>query len=231
MPRSVADATRFTPTGPVAGTAETPQQRVARLREAAKKAKAEKMAGSFMDQLVDKGRLWADRAHRITAIGLIGATFVCGAITVYAFTDMAIYNSKRKAERKQKMLEEAALNPPVNFAADAATATADTATATAAVAGIAEPRPSAWERVKSWGLSGMTPADQEYKNAFEKARETEQAEAEKLMAPIIVQATKEGRDHGDRIDRLGADDLVKGEKAKGGSVGVMSSVTGWWSGR
>jgi hypothetical protein len=74
MPRSVADATRFTPTGPVAGTAETPQQRVARLREAAKKAKAEKMAGSFMDQLVDKGRLWADRAHRITAIGLIGAT-------------------------------------------------------------------------------------------------------------------------------------------------------------
>ncbi|KAI5815162.1 hypothetical protein BZA77DRAFT_316588 [Pyronema omphalodes] len=225
MPRSVADATRFTPTGPVAGTAETPQQRVARLREAAKKAKAEKMAGSFMDQLVDKGRLWADRAHRITAIGLIGATVVCGAITVYAFTDMAIYNTKRKAERKQKMLEEAALNPPAVVVA------ADAATGNIAVAEIAEPRPSAWERVKTWGLSGMTPADQEYKNAFEKAREAERAEAEKLVAPVVVQATKEGRDHGDRIDRLGADDLVKGEKPKGGSVGVMSSVTGWWSGR
>jgi hypothetical protein len=123
------------------------------------------------------------------------------------------------------MLEEAALNPPVIAVA------ADAATGTVAVAEIAEPRPSAWERVKTWGLSGMTPADQEYKNAFEKAREAERAEAEKLMAPIVAQATKEGRDHGDRIDRLAADDLVKGEKPKGGSVGVMSSITGWWSGR
>ena len=82
MPRSVADATRFTPTGPHAFTAapapgstgETPQQRVARLRDAARKAKDQKMAGTMMDRIVDRGRVWADRAHRITAVGLIGAT-------------------------------------------------------------------------------------------------------------------------------------------------------------
>jgi hypothetical protein len=81
MPRSVADATRFTPTGPhaftqasVASGGETPQQRVARLREAARKAKTEKAAGSAFDRILDRGRIWADRAHRVVAVGLMGAT-------------------------------------------------------------------------------------------------------------------------------------------------------------
>ena len=81
--RTVADATRFTPSGPHAFTAaaaaapgggESPQQRVARLRDAARRAKAERDAGTLMDRVVERGRTWADRAHRITAVGLIGAT-------------------------------------------------------------------------------------------------------------------------------------------------------------
>lgn len=83
-PRSVADATRFTATGPHAFTRtppasptpaaapETPQQRVARLRGAAQQAKLAQV--STFDRLVDRGRIWADRAHRVVAIGLIGAT-------------------------------------------------------------------------------------------------------------------------------------------------------------
>jgi hypothetical protein len=82
-PRSVADATRFTATGPHAFTrappssgsasgGETPQQRVARLREAANRAKMDQV-GTF-DRIVDRGRIWADRAHKVVAIGLIGAT-------------------------------------------------------------------------------------------------------------------------------------------------------------
>lgn len=80
-PRSVADATRFTATGPHAFTrapptvgtnSETPQQRVARLRGAAKQAKLDKI--STFDRIVDRGRIWADRAHKVVAIGLIGAT-------------------------------------------------------------------------------------------------------------------------------------------------------------
>ncbi|RPB09680.1 hypothetical protein P167DRAFT_547803 [Morchella conica CCBAS932] len=85
-PRSVADATRFTATGPHAftrapptsgssgGGGETPQQRVARLREAANRAKMDQV-GMF-DRIVDRGRVWADRAHKVVAIGLIGATDV-----------------------------------------------------------------------------------------------------------------------------------------------------------
>lgn len=89
----------------------------------------------------------------------------------------------------------------------------------------------AWGRLKSWAMSGMTPADQEYKTVFEKARDEERKEAERLMVPIVVEANREDRNRGDRIDRLGADDLVKDEPEKGGSVGTLASLTGWWTGR
>src|SRR6266702_383307 len=89
MARSAMDATRFTATGPCAhskpGTKasvlafadppppnETPQQKVARLREAARRAKLEQV--SRFDKVVAKGRVVADTAHRFTAITLIAAT-------------------------------------------------------------------------------------------------------------------------------------------------------------
>ena len=83
--RSPADATRFTSTGPHAqqftafsssapppANGETPQQRIARIRESARKSKLDKI--TIMDKLYVHGRVWADRAHRAVALGLIGAT-------------------------------------------------------------------------------------------------------------------------------------------------------------
>lgn len=55
--------------GPVG---ETPQQRVARLKAAAAKAKSAQV--SQFDKWVLVGRRWADRAHRFTAFTLIGVT-------------------------------------------------------------------------------------------------------------------------------------------------------------
>ncbi|KFY54075.1 hypothetical protein V496_07327, partial [Pseudogymnoascus sp. VKM F-4515 (FW-2607)] len=98
MARSPTDATRFTSTTPhatkpfypasanpgpstlpahdssaaAAPAGETPQQKVRRLREAANRAREGRMTG--FDRLVVRGRVWADRAHRVTAIGLIGIT-------------------------------------------------------------------------------------------------------------------------------------------------------------
>jgi hypothetical protein len=89
MPRSVADATRFTPTAPHAHSKspipssptatsprntpqETPQQKVARLRAAALKAKAGRI--STFDRIVVTGRAWADRAHRFVTLSLVGLT-------------------------------------------------------------------------------------------------------------------------------------------------------------
>jgi hypothetical protein len=98
-PRSASDATRFTSTTPhvsakpppsaanlgkpsitprsllqrsPAVPGETTQQRVARLREAATKARDAKV--SNFDRVLLRGRVWADRAHRFTALSLIGLT-------------------------------------------------------------------------------------------------------------------------------------------------------------
>jgi hypothetical protein len=94
MPRSVADATRFTATVPHAHSKsshipstsptapsptnrprETPQQRVTRLRAAALKAKAGKI--STADKIIVRGRIWADRAHRFVTLSLVGLTGLC----------------------------------------------------------------------------------------------------------------------------------------------------------
>ena len=101
MPKSAIDATRFTPTTPHASAkhppsppssnvassstasplpnrtmpgppGETPQQKVRRLREAAARARDAKVSG--FDRVLVRGRVWADRAHRFTALSLIGIT-------------------------------------------------------------------------------------------------------------------------------------------------------------
>lgn len=89
MPRSAVDATRFTATGPFANAGrksinpilkyagpappgETPQQKVIRLREAARRAR--QIEVSPFDKAVSVGRLWADRLHRATVYILVGGT-------------------------------------------------------------------------------------------------------------------------------------------------------------
>ncbi|KAI5847991.1 hypothetical protein BZA05DRAFT_117395 [Tricharina praecox] len=239
MPRTVADATRFTATGPHAfsqshasSPAETPQQRVARLRDAARRAKEHRVAGTMFERILDRGRAVADKAHRVVAVGLIGGTVLAGAVTVYAMTDMMIFNRRRRAElglaKGTPVPAATPAAPPVeHHQPPTEKAEAAAAEAAASIGPVVGP----WTKFKSWALSGMTPADQEYKTAFERQRDEERKQAEAVVAPIVVELTREGRDAGERIDRLGADDLVKGEKPAGGSVGVLSSVTGWWSGR
>lgn len=92
MPRSATDATRFTSTTPHASAkvpssttkpkappqrkpgpaGETPQEKVRRLRAAADAARDAQV--STFDKIIVRGRVWADRAHRFTALSLIGAT-------------------------------------------------------------------------------------------------------------------------------------------------------------
>ncbi|KAI9729741.1 MAG: hypothetical protein M1834_006692 [Cirrosporium novae-zelandiae] len=104
--RSAADATRFTPTGPHAAhqpsnrphfapgpPGETPAQKVARLREARRKQQLAQV--SKFDRIVDRGRIWADRAHRFTALSLIAATGIAGFVTIYSLTDMIVYNRRK----------------------------------------------------------------------------------------------------------------------------------------
>lgn len=94
-PRSVPDATRFTATtvhaaskaatppgrfaSPKSGPApssspllETPEQKVARLRAAHRRAKAAEV--SQLDRFVDKSRRFFDSGHKVAIIGIIAFT-------------------------------------------------------------------------------------------------------------------------------------------------------------
>ncbi len=88
MPRSAKDATRFTSTTPHATAkpqsvnlgskpnggiqGETSQEKIKRLRAAADRARNAQI--STFDKVIIRGRIWADRAHRVTTLVLIGAT-------------------------------------------------------------------------------------------------------------------------------------------------------------
>ncbi|KAF2458058.1 hypothetical protein BDY21DRAFT_256950, partial [Lineolata rhizophorae] len=123
---SAADATRFTSTGPYAGSkfagsqfagrstivrlpedggkvpeGETPAQKIARLRAMADKQKMLRNEMSTFDKVILRGRVWADRAHRFTVyclLGLGGMAVVLGAVSI---VDMAIYSRQKRLEYDQ----------------------------------------------------------------------------------------------------------------------------------
>lgn len=66
---------------------------------------------STLDRFLVRGRVWADRVHRVTTLTLIGATVIAGGFTVYALGDMMIYNRRKRAEfyQEQKALKENAI--------------------------------------------------------------------------------------------------------------------------
>ncbi|KAF2210184.1 hypothetical protein CERZMDRAFT_91192 [Cercospora zeae-maydis SCOH1-5] len=146
MARSPSDATRFTATGPYASSTftsaapgattssridfgsapanETPQQKIQRLRAAA--ARAKQGRETTFDKSVRIGRVWADRAHRFTALSLIGLTILSGAVATAGVTDMILHNRrKRKEWLAQKQIEHARELAIATQAASQGTATED----------------------------------------------------------------------------------------------------------
>ncbi|KXX72940.1 hypothetical protein MMYC01_210213 [Madurella mycetomatis] len=87
------------------GIVETPEQRVARLRAAHRRAKEAQV--SRFDKVVDAGRRVFDSAHRITVYGIVLFTGVAVVATAYTAYDMMRYNKKRTSEwvEAQKKLE------------------------------------------------------------------------------------------------------------------------------
>jgi len=88
---------------------ETPAQKVARLRAAARAAK-ERAAMSPMDRIIDRGRSIADHLHRITTYGLIGLAGISTVIAVYGVTSLITYNRRQKRawiDREMEKLQNA----------------------------------------------------------------------------------------------------------------------------
>ncbi|KAI9778875.1 MAG: hypothetical protein M1839_007838 [Geoglossum umbratile] len=75
---------------------ETPQEKVARLKAAARKAKAGNI--SAFDRVLIRGRIWADRAHRVVTLSLVGLTAISAIYSTVAITDMILYNRRKTRE-------------------------------------------------------------------------------------------------------------------------------------
>ncbi|PWY69578.1 hypothetical protein BO70DRAFT_322737 [Aspergillus heteromorphus CBS 117.55] len=136
MSRSAADATRFTATGPYAhskpGSAApyklpdfmaksgskgqagpsaptTPKEKVERLRAQARAARIAQST-SRVDQMVDFGRRFANKAHKTMVYSLIAASGVCGVLTIYSVFSLTMYNRRQRAlwvEKELQSLEDA----------------------------------------------------------------------------------------------------------------------------
>ncbi|OJD15118.1 hypothetical protein AJ78_04603 [Emergomyces pasteurianus Ep9510] len=81
--------------GPKGAAQETPKQKVERLRAEARAARYAK-AFTPMDRFMPKGRVWADRAHKVTVYTLIAASGIAAALTVYSATSLIIYNRRQR---------------------------------------------------------------------------------------------------------------------------------------
>lgn len=88
---------------------ETPQEKVARLRAAARAAR-EQAHSSPLERAIESGRRWADRAHRFTAYSLILFAGVSVVVAAYGTTSLIAHNRRQKRawiERELDRLDEA----------------------------------------------------------------------------------------------------------------------------
>lgn len=101
-----SNTTTFSSSGP---PGETPAEKVARLRAAARLAK-ERGNLTLADRIIDRGRIWADRAHRFGTYGLIGLTGVSTVVAIYGLTGLIAHNRRQKRawiEREMGRLDDA----------------------------------------------------------------------------------------------------------------------------
>lgn len=87
---------------------ETPAQKVARLRAAARAQREAQYSRS--DRVLARGRIWADVAHRFTTYGLIGLTGVSAVVGAYGLFSLVSHNRRQKRawiEREMDRLAEA----------------------------------------------------------------------------------------------------------------------------
>lgn len=144
---------------------ETAQQKIARLRAAAALAKRGQESG--FDKTVRIGRVWADRAHRVTAISLIGLTVVAGVVASAGITDMLMHNRRRRnewlAEQQRKTavsLQEAKQAAGLGQATEDQMLLINRERAAAAAAEEKKNRPGMFKRASNYLFGGLDKEEQ-----------------------------------------------------------------------
>lgn len=149
-----------------------------------------------MDKLYVHGRVWADRAHRVTALGLIGATVLCGAVTLFTFGEMVVHNRRLKKEyvcpipffprntpfgwladqpRSNTPQSQSTASqtlptlPPADRASlEKTPLVAAAAAGPSAASEDSQPGKGLIATIKTWSMKGLTPVDDEYRDSYSK---------------------------------------------------------------
>ncbi|GKZ31826.1 hypothetical protein AbraIFM66950_000716 [Aspergillus brasiliensis] len=91
------------------GRPESPKEKVERLRAQARAARLAQST-SRVDQMIEVGRRFANKAHKTMVYTLIAASGVCGALTVYSVISLTLYNRRQRAlwvEKEMQRLQDA----------------------------------------------------------------------------------------------------------------------------
>ncbi|PWY77185.1 hypothetical protein BO94DRAFT_538045 [Aspergillus sclerotioniger CBS 115572] len=86
------------------GRPETPKEKVERLRAQARAARLAQST-SRVDNMIELGRRFANKAHKTMVYTLIAASGVCGALTVYSVISLTLYNRRQRALWVEKELQ------------------------------------------------------------------------------------------------------------------------------
>ncbi|KAK6497461.1 hypothetical protein TWF481_011869 [Arthrobotrys musiformis] len=169
-----ADATRFAQnirSPPIPGSGETAQQRVARLREAARRERMNQV--TTFDKVVHHGRRWADNLHRATVFTIMGFSAVTVGITVYSVYGMI---GQSRSNRREYMAELSAEQERQwqswrQSEIDEIVATGIDPEEAARLFDESEEKrrksKTVWGRLKTWAYGGLTPAEETYMSRYE----------------------------------------------------------------
>lgn len=274
MARSPADATRFTATGPYAASSssftpnasnipnpngargtqiqfgappsanETPQQKIARLRAAADAAK--RSTETRFDRTVRIGRLVADKAHRYTAMGLIGATVLTAMVATAGISDMILHNRKRRNEwLAQKRAEESLEVERARKDMQAGAATEDQVLLVRRVAATAEAeearknRPGLIKRSTGWLFGGLSKEETKGgrlgAESLPRVEEVMGEREDRGVLRAVEEKVEERRRTGEKVEEvlqpMGGPLDREAQRTVNAAVDAGKSWTSWLTGR
>ncbi|KAJ4393550.1 hypothetical protein N0V93_002762 [Gnomoniopsis smithogilvyi] len=204
--------------------AETPEQRVARLRAAHEAAKNAKI--SRFDSILARARPFFDSAHRITVIGLVGLTAVAGLMTAYTAYDMLRLEAARLAymrgdatDEQMSLIEQANARPEgfqLPSILSAPKPIAKTASEEIAATGSAPEAQPEEKKSGLWGLfsSGSKKESQDAAAEKPQPRSLDEKRAMLESARAAFEQEKENQRKGGPLDRLGTEESTPARNAE-----------------
>ncbi|KAK6539945.1 hypothetical protein TWF694_008779 [Orbilia ellipsospora] len=220
-----ADATRFAQnvrSPPANSVGESPQQRVARLREAARRERMNQV--TTFDKIVHHGRRWADNVHRATVFTIMGFSAVTAAVTVYSVYGMISQSRSNRREYMAELIKEQEnqwmgwRNSEIGELVKTGMAQEEAAKLFDEAEEKRRNSKTLFGRLRTWAYGGLTPAEENYVSRFE----LHDGRIQKQVFQKLQKEFYEAR--GMELPKKDEDDEEEEELARSTSVTTMAAA-------